>query len=124
MRGKKQYPLAEFQYFTAGRRTRSPQKESDNNGTSSSSSDDEFTPKYKKSYETNINANFNAFMERICEEIIEADNALFKNRKTFPNFVLAPFCRFLDSELDRLSLQQLECEMDSTGYPDDQNYLD
>ena len=47
---KKQYPFAEFQNFTAGRRTRSFQKESDNIGISSSSSDDELTPEYKKSY--------------------------------------------------------------------------
>ena len=48
--GKKQYPYAEIRNFTAGRRTRSFQKENDSSGTSSSSSDDEFTPKYKKSY--------------------------------------------------------------------------
>ena len=53
-----------------------------------------------------------------------ADKVLFKNRKIFPKFVLAPFRRFLDSKLDRLSLQQLECEMDSTGYPDDQNFFE
>ena len=63
-------------------------------------------------------------MERRCEKLIEADNVLFKNRKIFPIFVLAPFLRFLDSKLDRLSLQQLECEMDSTGYPDDQNFFE
>ena len=101
---KKQYPYAEIRNFTAGRRTISFQKESDNNGTSSSSSDDEFTPKYKKSYVANINANFNAIMDRRCEELIEADNVLFTNRKIFPKFVLAPFRRFLDSKLDRLSL--------------------
>ena len=69
--------FAEIQNFTAGRRTRSSQKESDNNGTSSSSSDDETTPKYKKSYEANINANFNAFMVKRCEDLIEADNVRF-----------------------------------------------
>ena len=42
------YPYAEIRNFTAGRRTRSFQKENYNNGTSLSSSDDEFTPKYKK----------------------------------------------------------------------------
>ena len=76
--GKKQYPYADIRNFTTGRRTKSFQKENDNNGTSSSSYDDEFTPKYKKSYGANINANFNAFMERRCEELIEADNVLFK----------------------------------------------
>ena len=65
-------------------------------------------------YGANINANLNTFMDRRCEELIEADNVLFKKRKKFPKFVLAPFLGFLDSKLDRLSLQQPECEMDST----------
>ena len=89
--GKKQYPFSEIRNFTAGRRTRSSQKESDNNGTSSSSSDYEMTPKYKKGFGSNINANFNAFMEKRCEDLIEADNILFENRKIFPKFLLAPF---------------------------------
>ena len=63
-------------------------------------------------------------MDRRFEELIEADNVLFKNRKIFPSFVLAPFSGFLDSKLDRLSLQQVECEMDSTGYPDDHNFFE
>ena len=96
MQGKKQYPYAEIRNFTAGRRTRSFQKENDNNGTSSSSSDDEFTPKYNKSYGSNINANFNAFMDSRCEELIEADIVLFKNRKIFPKIVLASLRQFLD----------------------------
>ena len=104
MREKNNIHLLSFENFTAGRRTRSSQKEIDNNGTSSSSSDDEMTPKYNKSYVENINANFNAFMDKICEDLIEADNDLFKNRKIFPKFVLALFRLFLDSKLDRLSL--------------------
>ena len=99
--GEKKYPFADIRNFTAGRRTISSQKESDNNGSSSSSSDNETTPKYKKSFGANINANFNAFMVKICEDLIEEDNVLFKNRKIFPKFVLAPFCLFLDSKLDR-----------------------
>ena len=63
-------------------------------------------------------------MVRRCEDLIEADNVLFKNRKIFPKFVFAPFRLFLDSKLGRLSLQQLECEMDSTGYPDDHNFFE
>ena len=58
-----------------------------------------------------------------CEDLIEADNVQLKNRKIFPKFVLAPFRLFLDSKLDRLSLQPIECEMDSTGYPDDHNFF-
>ena len=122
--GRKKYPYAEIRNFTAGRRIRSFQKENDNNGIFSSSSDDEFTPKYKKSYGENINTNFNAFMDRRCEELIEADNVMFKNRKIFPKFVLAPFRLFLYSKFDRLSLKQLECEMDSTGYTDDNNIFE
>ena len=90
MQGKNPYPYAEIQNFIGNKRTRSFQKENDNDGTSSSSSDDEFTPKYNKSHGVNIKAKFNAFMDRRCEELIVADNVLFKNRKTFPKFVLAP----------------------------------
>ena len=124
MRGGKKDPYAGIRNFTAGRRTILFQKENENNGTSSLSSDDEFTPKYKKSYGENINANFNAFMDRICEELIEADNVLFKNRKIFPKFLLAQLRGFLNSKLNRLSLQQIECEMDSNGYPDHHNFFE
>ena len=116
-------PFAEIRNFTAGRKIRSFQKENDKNGTSSLSSDDEFTPKYKKRYGGNINANFNAFMVKRCEDLVESDSVLFKNRKIFPKFVLAPLRGFLNSKLNRLSLQQLECEMDSTGYPDHHNFF-
>ena len=63
-------------------------------------------------------------MVKRCEDLIEVDNVLFKNKKIFPKFVLVPFRLFLDSKLDRLSLQQLECEMDSTGYHDDHNFFE
>ena len=50
-REKNQYPYAEIRNFTAGISTRSFQRENENDGTSSlSSSDDEFTPKYKSQY--------------------------------------------------------------------------
>ena len=52
-REKNQYPYADIRNFIGNKRTRSFQKESDNNGTSLSSSDDEFTPKYKKSFRRN-----------------------------------------------------------------------
>ena len=85
---KKQYPFTEYQNFSTLRRTRSYNKESDNNGTSSSSSDNETTPKYKKSFKHNINANFNAFMTNRCEIIIKADNDLYNFRTKRPKFVL------------------------------------
>ena len=54
-----------------------------------------------------------------CDCILEADKVLFKTRIFLPKFVLAPLRGFLNLKLDRLSLLQLECEMDSTGYPDE-----
>ena len=50
------------------------------NGTSSSSSDYETTPKFKKSFGENISAKFDVFIKTRCDLIIEADNKLFKNR--------------------------------------------
>ena len=44
-----------------------------NNGTSSSSSDYETTPKFKKKIGKNINAKFDVFMKTRCDLIIEAD---------------------------------------------------
>ena len=114
-------PFAEYRNFSTCRRTRSSHKESDNNGTSSLSSDNETTPRYNKVFKHNINSNFNVFMTRRCEIIIKADNDLFNFRTNRPKFVLTSFQHFLDSKLDRLSLQQLEFEMDSAGYPD--NYI-
>ena len=82
----------------------------------------ETTPKYKKSFGGNINANFNAFMDKRCEIIIKADNDIFNFRTIRPKFVLTSFQHFLDSNLDRLSLQQLEFEMDSAWYTDKYKY--
>ena len=59
-----------------------------------------------------------------CEDLIEADNVLFKIRTIKPKFVLTLFQHLLDSKLDRLSLQQPGFEMDSTGYPDDYNFFE
>ena len=89
-----------------------------------SSSDDEFTPKYKKSFGQNKKVKFNAFMVRKCDCLLEADKVMFKTRKFLPKFVLAPLHGFPNSKLDRLSIQQLECEMDSTGYPDDHKFFE
>ena len=58
-------------------------------------------------------------MVRKRDDILEADKVLFKTSKFLPKFVLAPLRGFLNLKLDRLYLLQLECEMDSTGYPDD-----
>ena len=111
-------PYAEIRNFIGNKRTRSFQKESDNNGTSLSSSDDEFTPKYKKRFRQNKNTKFNEFMVRQCGNLLEEDKVLFKARKFLPQFVLAPLRSFLNLNLDILYLLQLDLEMDSTGYPD------
>ena len=51
------------------------------------------------------------------------DDALFKNRSKLPDFVLRPLKFMLNLEVDRLSLQQLEYEMDCTDYPADYNFF-
>ena len=89
-----------------------------NNGTSLSSSDNETTPKFNKFLRNVFNAKFNIRMKTRREFIIKVDNELFQNRTRKPTFVLCSFQHFLNSKLDRLSLQQLECEMDRTDYPD------
>ena len=94
--GQKQYPFAEFRNVSTRKRTRSSHKESDNNGTSLSYSDNETTPKFKKSFEKNINAKFDAGMKTRCEFIIKADNELFQKRTRKPMFVLTSFQHFLN----------------------------
>ena len=83
----------------------------------------ETTPKFEKRLGKNINAKFDIFMKKICDLIIEADKKLFKNRTQEPSFVLSSLQKFLNSKLDGLSLQQLECEMDCTDYPDNHNFF-
>ena len=112
------YPYAQFRNGISRKRTISSYNESMNNGNSSSSFDNETTPKVRKGSGINFNAKFDKWMKTICELIIEADNELFQNRTKKPTFVLCSFQPFLSSKLDRLSLQQLECEMDSADYHD------
>ena len=124
MRGKKHYPFAEFRNVISRKRTRSSHKESENNGTSSSSSDNETTPKFKNIFGTNFNVKLDARMKTRCECIIKAYNELFQNRTRNPMFVLCSFQHFLNPNLDRLFIQQLECEMYSAGYPDKYNFFE
>ena len=91
MRGKKQYQFAELRNISTRKRTRSSHKESDNNVTSLSSSDNETTPKFKKSFGGNINAKFDTRMKTRCEFIIKVDNELFQKRTKNPMFVLTSF---------------------------------
>ena len=60
-------------------------------------------------------------MKTRFEFIIKADNEVFNIKTNKPMFVLTSFQHFLDSDLDKLSLQQLEFEMDPAGYPDKYN---
>ena len=89
-----------------------------------SSSDNETTPKYKKIFKHNINANFNTIIMKRYEIIIKEDNGMYNFRTTTPEFVLTSFQHFLDSKFDRLSLQQIEFEMDPAGYPDNYNFFE
>ena len=107
---KNQYPYAEFRILIGNKRTRSFQKDNDNNENSSSYSNDETTPKYKKRFGRNKNAKFNEFMVRKCGNLLKMDKILFKTRKFLPQFVLAPLRSFLNLNLDRLSLLQLSVE--------------
>ena len=92
MQEKNQYPYAEIRNFIGNKRTRLFQKENDKNETSLSSSKDEMTPKYKKSFGQNKNTKFNDFMVSKCGDLLKADKVLFKTRKFFPQFVLSPLC--------------------------------
>ena len=96
MQEKNQYSYAEIRNFIGNRRTRSFQKENDNNETLLLSSNDEMTPKYKKSFGRNKKAKFNEFMVRKCGDLFEADKVLYKTRKFLPQFVLAPLRLFLN----------------------------
>ena len=107
MQGKTHYPFADIWNCISRKRTRSSYNESDNNGTYSSSSDNETTPKVKKSFGINFNAKFDIRIKTRCELVIEADNELFQNSTKKPAFVLCSFQQFLNSKLDRLSLQHL-----------------
>ena len=81
------------------------------------------TPKFKKSFAENINAKFDVFMKTRCDLIIEADNELSKNRTHKPLFLLCSFQLMINPKLDRLSLQQIEYEMDYTDYLDKYNFF-
>ena len=48
-------------------------------------------------------------------------DALFKNIPKRPEFAIRPLKSIIDFDVDILSLQQLEHEMDCTKYPDNYN---
>ena len=82
------------------------------------SSDSEMVPKEGKIAVPRLkNMNMRCYFLKID------DGALFKNSSKRPVFVIIPLKFMLNFEVDRLSLQQLEYEMDCTGYPADYNFL-
>ena len=47
------------------------------------------------------------------------DDDLFKNRSKITSFLIRPYLTMLNLEVDRISIQKLEYEMDRTDYPVD-----
>ena len=88
-------------------------------GTPLSSSDYSMASKEKK----NSRSTLKMEMKMNCYYLKTKDNELFKNRSKITAFVLIPLKNMLNFEVDRLSLQQLEYEMDCTDYPVDYNFL-
>ena len=86
----------------------------------SPSSDSAMKPKEKK----NLRDAFKVQMKINCLSLKAEDDALFNNRPKTPAFVLRPLKTMLKSELDRLSLQQLDYEMDRADLPDDYNFCE
>ena len=91
-----------------------------NDGIPSSSSDSAISSKEKK----NRRATFKIQMKIHCLYIKSEYYALFKNGFLKTAFVLRPLNAFLKSEVDRLSLQQLEYEIDRADLSDDYNCLE
>ena len=52
------------------------------------------------------------------------DDALFKNMPKIPAFLIRPLKSMISSEVDRLSLQNFEYEMDCTDYPVNYNFFE
>ena len=94
-----------------------------NDGTTSLSSDYEMASKIKKSFVKNCHAMFYKKMKFNCLYLRLDDDDLFKNRLKRPKFVIKPFLAMLNLEVDRISLQKLEHEMDRTDYNSDYKFL-
>ena len=105
--------------------TRSSDKGTINNGSPSSYSDCEMGSKIKKRFLKNCHATFDKKMKFNCHALKFDDDYLFKNSsKKIPTFVTSPFLTMLNVEVGRISLQQLEYEMNRTGYPADYNFFE
>ena len=90
-----------------------------NDGIPLSSSDTVMTSKEMK----NCCATFKIQMKIHCLSLKSEDDALFQNKFLKPAFVIRPLKDMLKSKVDRLSLQQLEYEMDCANLPDDCNFF-
>ena len=92
-----------------------------NYGDPSSSSDSETAYKMKKCFVKNCHATFDKKMKFNFHVLKLYDDDLFKNRSKRSTFVTRPFLTMLNLEVNIISLQQLEYEMDRTDYPIDYN---
>ena len=57
-------------------------------------------------------------MKLNCLSLIMDDDDLFNNRSKIPTSVIKPFFTMLNFEVDILSLQKLEYEMERVDIPD------
>ena len=71
-----------------------------------------------------FHATFDKKMKINCLSLIIGDDDLFKNSSKISTFVIRSFLNVLTLELDRLSLQKLEYEIDRTDYPVDYNFFE
>ena len=95
-----------------------------NNGNPLSSSDSEMASKIKKTFVKNCHATYDLKIKINFLSLIMVDYDLFNNRSKRPNFLISPYLTILNLEVDRLSLQQPEYEMDRTGYPVNYNIFE
>ena len=69
----------------------------------------------------NCHATFDKKMKFNCLYCKIDDDDLFNNRSKRPTFFIRPFPTTINLEVERISLHQLEYEMDCTDYPVDYN---
>ena len=95
-----------------------------NKGTTLLCSDSEMASRIRKSFVKNCHATFDKKMKLNCNAFKPENDDLFKNRSKISTFVTRPFLTMINLEENRLSLQQLEYEMDCTDHPVDYSYCE
>ena len=94
-----------------------------NYGNPSSSSDSEMESKtneiFKRTFVKNFHATFDKKIKFNCHALKLDDDEMFKNMSKRPTFFTIPFLIMLNLEVDIISLQQPEYEMDCTDSPVD-----